>query len=216
MLVQDRMSRHPITIRPDVSLHDALRIMRENKVRRLPVLNEKGKLVGIVSEKDLLYASPSPATSLSVYEMNYLISKITIEELMSREVITVCEDCPLEEAARIMADNGIGGLPVMRGDQLVGMITESDLFKVFLELLGARTWGLRVTIKVPEGKGVLARLTQALADHGANIVSLGTFWGDDPTNREIAFKVQGIDRQAMDEILPQIGAELLDIRETEA
>lgn len=213
MLVKERMTRHPITVTPDTSLHDALRIMRESKIRRLPVLDKKGKLVGIVLEKDLLYASPSPATSLSVYELNYLVSKIKIDELMTRNVITVEEDCPLEEAARIMVDNHVSGLPVMRGDVLVGLITESDLFKTFLELLGARIWGLRVTIKVPEGKGVLARLTQELANRGGHIVALGTFWGDDPTNRQIAFKVQQIDRAGMEEIVKNLGAELVDIRE---
>ncbi|OGO05408.1 MAG: hypothetical protein A2Y73_06300 [Chloroflexi bacterium RBG_13_56_8] len=214
MLVRERMSPHPITITPDTNLHDALRIMQENKVRRLPVLDEKHKLVGIVLEKDLLYASPSPATSLSVWELNYLVSRITVGELMSRDVITVEEDCPLEEAARIMVDNDIAGLPVMRGDELVGMITESDLFKVFLELLGARDQGLRVTIKVHEEKGVLAHLTRALADCGANIVTLGTFWGNDLTSREIVFKVQGIGRQEMRDIVHGLDAELLDIRES--
>jgi len=212
MLVKERMSRHPITISPDVSLHDALRIMNQEKVRRLPVLDKKGKLVGIVLEKDLLYASPSPATSLSVYELNYLVSKITVEELMSREVITVEEDCPLEEAARIMVDNNIGGLPVMRGDQLVGMITESDLFKVFLELLGARSLGLRVTIRVPEEKGFLARLTRALADQGADIVTLATFWGDDLSNREIVLKVQEVERQAVEKVLTGLGVDIVDMR----
>jgi len=212
MLVKERMSRHPITISPDVSLHDALRIMNQEKVRRLPVLDKKGKLVGIVLEKDLLYASPSPATSLSVYELNYLVSKITVEELMSREVITVEEDCPLEEAARIMVDNNIGGLPVMRRDQLVGMITESDLFKVFLELLGARSLGLRVTIRVPEQRGFLAQLTRALADAGADIITLGTFWGDDLTTREIAFKVQGIDSSTVEKLLADLGVDIVDMR----
>ncbi len=214
MLVKERMSRHPITISPDTSLYDALRIMREEKIRRLPVLDKKGKLVGIVLEKDLLYASPSPATTLSVYELNYLVSKIKVSELMSKDVITVCEDCPLEEAARIMVDNQVGGLPVMRGDKLVGMITESDLFKVFLELLGARAQGLRVTVKLPEGHGVLARLTGELSNHGANIVTLGTFYGDDPTNREIAFKVQEIDRTTLEQILNDLHAEIVDLRET--
>ncbi len=214
MLVKERMSRHPITIRPDVSLHEALNLMHEEGIRRLPVLDKEGKLVGIVLEKDLLYASPSPATTLSVYEMNYLISRIMVEELMTRNVIVVEEDCPLEEAARIMVDNDIGGLPVMRGDTLVGMITESDLFKIFAELLGSRVWGLRVTIKVQEGRGVLARLTEALAAQGGNIVALGTFWGDDPTNREIAFKVQGIEKEKMEEILHDLDAELVDLRET--
>ena len=214
MLVRERMSRHPITIRPETTLHDALRIMREEKVRRLPVLNRDDKLIGIVLERDLLYASPSPMTSLSIYELNYLMSKITIESVMTRDVITIADDCPIEEAARIMADNQIGGLPVMQDGQLVGMITESDLFKVFLELLGAREWGLRVTIRVHEGRGVLARLTQAISACDADIVSLGTFWGDDPGIRQIAFKVQGIKREQMMAIVQDLGAELVDIRET--
>jgi acetoin utilization protein AcuB len=212
MLVKERMSRHPITITPDVSLYDALRIMREEKVRRLPVLDKNGKLVGIVLEKDLLYASPSPATSLSVYELNYLVAKIKVEDLMTREVITIEEDCPLEEAARIMVDNDVGGLPVMHGDRLVGMITESDLFKVFLELLGARNPGLRVTIKVPEQRGFLARLTRALSDAGADIITLGTFWGDDLSNREIAFKVQGVECDAVEKVLADLGANVVDLR----
>jgi len=215
MLVRERMSRHPITVRPDTSLYDALRLMREEHVRRLPVLDKASKLVGIVLEKDLLYASPSPATSLSVYEMNYLTAKVKVSELMTRNVITVDENTPLEEAARIMADNSIGGLPVMRDSQLVGMITESDLFKIFLELLGARTWGLRVTVKMGDGKGILARLTTDLAAHDGYIVALGTFWGDDPTNRELTFKVQGISPEKMKTIVENWDAELVDMREVQ-
>ncbi len=214
MLVKERMSRHPITIRPDMSLHDALRVMHDEKVRRLPVVNKEDKLVGIVLEKDLLYASPSPATSLSVYELNYLVSRITVESLMTRDVVTVSEDTSLEEAARIMADNNIGGLPVMRNDKLVGMITESDLFKVFLELLGAREWGTRVTLKVPDQRGMLAKVAAAITARGADIVALGTFWGDDPTNRELVIKIQGITHEEIEEIVDQLEAEIVDIRET--
>ncbi|NLD42423.1 MAG: CBS domain-containing protein [Chloroflexi bacterium] len=214
MFVRDRMSRNPITVSPETSFHDALRIMREEKIRRLPVLDRKGKLVGIVLERDLLYASPSPATSLSVYELNYLVAKITIGELMTKSVITVDDDCPLEEAARIMVDNHISGLPVMRGEALVGMITESDLFRVFLEMLGAREGGLRVSIKVPDQRGFLARLSGRIAERGGNIVSLGTFSGDDPTNRRLTIKIQDLSRGKMEEALEGLGAELLDIRET--
>jgi acetoin utilization protein AcuB len=214
MLVRERMSRHPITIAPDTSLPDALETMRREKVRRLPVLSKQGTLEGIVLEKDLLYASPSPATSLSVHELNYLVAKIKVKDLMTTNVITCVEDTPIEEAARMMVDNHISGLPVMRGDVLVGMITESDLFKIFMELLGARAWGLRVSVKIQEGRGVLANLTHELASRGANIVALGTFWGDDPTNREIAFKVQGIERKELEAILASLEAEVLDIRET--
>lgn len=212
MLIKERMSRHPITVTPDTSLFDALRIIRDEKIRRLPVLDSTGKLVGIISEKDLLYASPSPATTLSIYEMNYLISKIKIKELMTTRVITVEDDCPLEEAARIMVDNNISSLPVMSGRALVGMVTESDLFKIFIELLGARQKGLRVTILMTEGVGVLAKLTNGLAALKADILALGTFSGDEPNNREIVFKVQGVEKEAVEVLVHELHAEIVDIR----
>jgi acetoin utilization protein AcuB len=137
MLVHERMSRYPITITEDTPINEAIKLMRDKKVRRLPVLNDEGELVGIVSEKDLLYVSPSPATSLSIYELQYIISKIRVGQIMTRDVITVSEYTPLEEAARIMADNKIGGLPVRREGELVGIITESDIFRSFTEILAA-------------------------------------------------------------------------------
>jgi acetoin utilization protein AcuB len=208
------MSHNPITIRDNTSLDEALRIMRENKVRRLPILDKKGKMVGIVSEKDLLYASPSPATSLSVWEIHSLVAKIKVSDLMTKNVITVCEDCPIEEAARVMVDNKIGGLPVMRGDQLVGIITETDLFKIFLELLGAREQGTRFTLLVPEKKGMLAAVAQQVSQLGGNIIALGTFLGDDPSNRTITMKVQDVDKEDLWPKLEQLGAKLIDVRET--
>ncbi|MBM4429283.1 MAG: CBS domain-containing protein [Chloroflexi bacterium] len=214
MLVRDRMTRNPVTVRDDTSLYDALKIMRENKVRRLPVLDREGKLVGIVSEKDLLYASPSPATSLSVWEINYLTSKITLRDLMTRELITVCEECPIEEAARTMVDNKIGGLPVMRGDRLVGIITETDLFKTFLELMGARQQGTRFTFFVPNKKGMLAAVAQRVAAMGGNIVAFGTFLGEDPSNRLITMKVQDVDKDELWPKLEELGLRLVDVRET--
>src|SRR3990170_3638875 len=136
MIVGERMSHPVISVPPDMPIVDALNLMKREHIRRTPVIKD-GKLVGIVSDKDLLNASPSPATSLSVWEMNYLLSKITVKDVMTKDVLTVTEDTPIEEAARIMADNKIGGLPVMRGASVVGIITETDLFKLFLELLGA-------------------------------------------------------------------------------
>jgi len=212
MLVKERMSRHPITVSPDTSLFDALRIIRDEKIRRLPVVEASGKLVGIVSEKDLLYVAPSPATTLSIYEMNYLISKIKIRELMTSNVVTVEDDCPLEEAARIMVDNHISGLPVMKDEMLVGMITESDLFRIFIELLGARQTGLRVTIGIHEGLGVLAQVTSGLAHLGADIIALGTFLGGDASTRIITVKVLGIERPEVEALMHELNAEVLDIR----
>ncbi len=213
MLVRDRMSRHPITVKPDVPIHEALQIMRREKIRRLPVLDENGKLVGIVAEKDLLYASPSSAKALNVYELQYLLAKLTVGDVMTRNVITVTEFTPLEEAARIMVDNKIGALPVMREDQLVGIITETDIFKVFLELLGAREKGLRLTLLVPEAKGVLASLTGTIAELGGNIIALGTFRGEDPTNRIVTIKVEDVDKDKLLNAIRSQILEVLDVRE---
>jgi len=213
MLVGERMTKRPITTAPDTPIDDALKLMRESKVRRLPVVDKKGKLVGIVAEKDLLYVSPSPATSLSIYELHYLIAKIKVQDVMCKDVITVTEYTPLEEAARVMADNKIGSLPVMRDDKLVGIITETDLFCIFLELLGAREKGVRLTMLVPEQAGTLATITHEIAEMGGNIVSLGTFLGDDPTSRLITVKVSEIGRDKLVSAMEALGMEIVDARE---
>jgi acetoin utilization protein AcuB len=129
-------------------------------------------------------------------------------------VITVDEQTPLEEAARIMADNRIGGLPVMRGDELVGIITETDLFKIFLEMLGAREAGVRLTLKVPDRRGLLADLTASIAGIGGNIISLGTFVGDEPGTALITVKVADVSEQALLESIAHIEAGVIDIRTT--
>ena len=213
MLVRERMSTQPVTIPADVTITKALQVMRQNEVRRLPVLDEEGNLVGIVSEKDLLYASPSPATSLSIYEMHYLLSRLRVTELMTTEPITVSPDTPLEEAARIMADNKIGGLPVMEDGRLVGIITETDIFKVFLEMLGARDKGLRLTLEMPERKGEIARLTTVIAQLGGNILALGNFLGDDPTTGVVTVKVEDVPIEELETAIHDLGMKVLDIRE---
>jgi acetoin utilization protein AcuB len=210
VLVRERMSKHPITITEDTPVNQAIMLMRNEKVRRLPVLNDRGALVGIVSEKDLLYASPSPMTSLSIHEVHYLLSRVTVGEIMTREVITVSEYTSLEEAARIMADKKIGGLPVVRYGKLVGIITESDLFKIFLEVLGAREMGVRLSMLVPEQPGILADIIRAIAELGGNIISLGTFLGEDPTNRLITVKVAGVPE---DKLVAEMKALMLEIED---
>ena len=212
MLIGERMTRHPVTVTQNEGIDDALKMMRDNHIRRLPVLDKKGKLVGIVSDKDLLYASPSPATSLSVYELHYLLSKLMVKEVMSSPVITVTEYTPLEEAARIMADSKIGGLPVMREDKVVGIITETDMFKIFLEMLGARKKGVRLSMLVPEARGILADITTEIARLGGNIISLGTFYGEDPTTAEITVKVEGVSQEELLKALGGIAVEILDVR----
>jgi acetoin utilization protein AcuB len=212
MLVGERMTRNPVTITEDTSIDDALHLMRERKVRRLPILDKAGHLAGIVSDKDLLHAAPSPASTLSVYEMHYLLAKLTVKKVMSSPVITVSPDMPLEDAARIMADNKIGGLPVLDGGKLVGIITETDIFKILLELMGGRTSGLRVTVSLPDRKGNLAKLTQALADRGANIISLVTYGGTTADDSLITIKINGVEETAVREALNQPGVKVVDLR----
>lgn len=211
MLVGTRMSRPIITIPPDMPVVDALNLMKREHIRRTPVVKE-GKMVGIVSDKDLLYASPSPVTSLSVWEINYLLSKITVKDVMTSQVITVTEDTPIEEAARIMADNKIGGLPVMHGEHVIGIITETDLFKLFLELMGAREAGVRVTAYIHEKPGQIAKLSGAIANQGGNFVAFGQFAGEDPSSRLLTFKVDGVTEQQVRQIVEPIIRELVDIR----
>ena len=217
MLVRNRMTLDPVSVTPEMSVTEALRLMNDRKIRRLPVLDGQGNLVGIVSDRDLLLASPSPVTSLAIWEIHDLLSKLTVEKTMTREVITVTEDTPLEEAARIMVDNRIGGLPVMRGKAVVGIISQSDLFKTLLELLGGRRSGVRLTVSTPGAKGTLAGITKAIFDAGGDIVGLGfnevqEMGPDSPWVN--TFKVQGVPKDRLVEAVRPHVREIMDVRET--
>lgn len=214
MFVRERMSRPVITAHSDMPIQDALRLMQKERIRRLPVVDKRGRLEGIVSEIDLLQASPSSATSLSVWELTYLLSKVKIAEIMVRDVITVSEDTPIEEAARIMADNKIGGMPVTRDGEVVGIITETDLFKIFLELLGAREAGVRLAALVENVPGELAKMTEAIFEIGGNILSLGTFLGETPEDREITMKVEGVSPEDLHDAVKPHVQRVIDIRKS--
>lgn len=213
MLVGERMSHPIIFAHPDMPIHDALNLLKTENIRRLPIVDNHGNLVGIVTDEDLLMASPSPVTSLSVWELNYLLSKITVGQIMKKDVITVYEDTPIEEAARIMADNKIGGLPVMRDHHIVGLITETNLFKILLEMMGARHSGVRVTALMEDTHGQLAKISAAIADNGGNFISFGTFAGEDPSNFLMAFRVTDMSVEQVLAIMEPIVVEIVDIRE---
>jgi acetoin utilization protein AcuB len=215
MLVGERMSRPVISITKSMPIHDALALFKKEHIRRAPVLQD-GKLIGIISDKDLLNASPSQVTSLSVWEMNYMLSKITVKEVMTRKVLTVQVDTPIEEAARLMADNKIGGVPVMKADKVVGMITETDLFKIFLELMGARTVGIRVTAVAEDHPGQLAKITKAIADAGGNFISFGQFTNEESTNAKtviVTFKVAEMKMEDVKKALAKVVVKFVDVRE---
>lgn len=213
MFVRDRMSTPPVTIRPETNFQDALKTMQDGKLRRLPVVDASGKLVGIVSERDLLHASPSPATSLSMWELTYLLSRLTVEKLMTPKVVTVRPDTPIEEAAATMVARRIGGMPVVDEQRrVIGVITETDIFKAFVEMLGSGQPGLRLTLHVPNGKGVLARLTSAISALDGNILSLGTFGVSDNGDAFVLIKVAGVNQEQLVETLEALGDHVMDVR----
>ena len=214
MLVKERMSYPVITVHPDKTMMDTLALMEKEHIRRVPVVDKKGHLVGIVSKEDILHAAPSDVSSLSVWEMNYLISKISTREVMTPNVITIDEDTPLEEAARIMADNKFGGLPVLSEGKVVGIITETDLFKIFLEMLGARENGIRLAALVPNVLGELAQLTKAIFEIGGNVLSLSTFLGENSENREVVIKISGASADVITEAIHPFVERIVDIRVT--
>lgn len=177
MLVRQRMTSNPFTTRPTASVPEARDTMRTQGVRHLPVV-EGARVVGVISENDIDAALPSKATTLSVQEATYLVSKLTVAKVMSRPVLTVSPDALLEEAAVMMRDHKIEMLPVVRDDRLVGVITESDILDSFIDLLGFREHGTRLTIEARDETGVLSQMTAILASHDANIQHIAVHRGN--------------------------------------
>jgi acetoin utilization protein AcuB len=172
MRIRDVMTKNPITVDSESLVLDAQKMMRENNIRRLPVV-DKGNLVGIVTQHDLLQASPSPATSLSIHELNYLLAKMKVKEVMKRNPITLTPDTPFEEALRFGQDKKIGSFPVMDKGKLVGIITESDIVRFLTRALGLREEGSRVTIEGLGGKfGDLEKIIAIANQHQTIILSM--------------------------------------------
>ena len=214
MIVSRIMTRNPIVFHPEISLTEARSLMDREKIGHVPVLNKNNELVGLITREDLLKAGPSPATSLDMYEISYLLSKLTVEKAMEKEVISVQEGETVEEAARIMADRGIGCLPVMNGSLLVGIVTDTDLFHAFVNAFGARHRGVRITINFKEKPGQLAVFAGAIAKEGGNIVAFVSSEGDDIAHRRATLKITGIGRAAVEAAAGELdGAEVEDIRE---
>lgn len=211
MFVRDYMTPNPITVSPDVTFPEAMNLLRTHKIRRLPVL-EDGRLVGIIVEKDLLSNQPSPATTLSVFEVYYLLERLHMRQMMTHPVVTVGGDCPLEEAARIMVDRKIGSLPVLQGDKLVGLITETDIFRTLVEVLGGEARGTRLTLHLAERVGELAKITAQIAEAGGNILAVTNSRLLARTQREVMIKEIGADPEKLASLLRASDLTVVDIR----
>ncbi|HEX3050230.1 MAG TPA: CBS domain-containing protein [Aggregatilineaceae bacterium] len=213
MLVKDVMSLNPVTVVLETTHKQASELMREHSIHHLPVLDKNGVVIGIVVEEDLLKAQPSSATTLSIYEIHSLLSKLQIKELMVAPAITVHPDYPLEEAAAVMLKHDIGCLPVIDGqNKLVGIITDTDIFRALTRLLGGGKEGARFTLRVPDQPGILAQVAQAVANAGGNIIS-ATTWFDKEGRGYISIKEHGATFDQLKKGLGGVQAELVDLRE---
>jgi len=213
MLVRDRMTHDPTTVTTETTLKDAIELIRSKPFRHLPVLDKNDHLVGVVTEKSLVYAAPTPITTLSIFEVDYVLSRVKIGQIAHRPVITVEPGFPIEEAARIMVDNRIGCLPVVEEGKLVGIISDTDIFHVLVEGLGGGYPALRVTVTVPEEVGSLTRVTACMAALGANIHSLGMFWDPGHKDRVVALRLEGADRDAIVHALAEDGIQVVTVWE---
>jgi len=193
LLVENRMSKSPITIKRDDSFQMALNLLRQGGVRHLPVL-EGRKLVGILTDRDLRQASPSPATSLSIYEIKYLLNKIAVEDLMVKEVITVPPTATIESAAKLLYEHKIGALPVVNEKgELLGIITETDILETFVEATGLGEPSSRMEVEMDDKPGALAKVAQLIKKHDINIISVMTIPSTTKGKRVVVFRLATTD-----------------------
>ena len=216
MFVYKRMTKDPITVNKEVSISDAMEVMRVSKIRRLPVIDKDNKLVGIVTDRDLHMASPSYASTLSKFEANYLLTKMKVSEIMSKEVFTVKESATIEEVALIMYKNKIGGVPVVAEDdskRLVGIITETDIFKILVDMMGLPKGKIRITATFKDKMGMLADIGMVFKNLNQNITSFAILddVSDEADLREIVIRGDFDNTDEIKAKLEEIGFTVIDI-----
>ena len=174
MFVANRMTKNPITVEPATPVNEAAKLMKRRNIRRLPVV-EKGSLVGIISDRDIMRVAPSPATTLSKFEIMSLLDKITVSEIMAKDVVSLPDTATIEEAALVMYNEKLSGVPVVSSmGAVVGIITETDVFKTFVDVMGLADGKTRITLDVVDKIGVVKELAGIIADAGFNIDSMVT------------------------------------------
>ncbi len=199
MLVKDWMSKNPITITDETSMMKAIHLMKQNRFRRLPVLQE-GRLVGIVSDRDLKEASPSKATTLDVHELYYLLSELQVKDIMTRDPITAAPDDTVEHAAQIMLENTISGLPVVDDQgEVVGILTQSDVFRAFMHITGILQGGVQFALRLEDKPGLIKEVVDLLRSKGARFVSLLTSYTTAQEGyRDIYLRVKNLSPEAIE------------------
>jgi len=208
MLIRDWMTKDPVTATPEMSMMRASRLLKEKSFRRLPVVDEDGKLVGIVTDRDIKEASPSKATSLDIHELHYLLAELQVKDIMTKDPITASPYDTVERVAVMMLDKHIGGLPVVDSDgKLVGIITETDVFKVLIDITGARSGGLQMAFQLPLTSGSLKAVLDDLKAVDARIISILTSLSKDKQDsRDVLIRILPLGRQVEDELVVNMKA----------
>lgn len=212
MIVRDFMTKNPIYTNPKELISNVKSTMDREQITKVPVLDDSGKLIGVITKTDLKKTMPSNATTLDIYELSYLLSKITVEKVMKTHPITIQKDATIEEAAKIMSEKGISSLIVMDGEVLSGILTKTDLFKAVVDMFGFRYEGVRAEVEANDNPGELAKISKAIADQNGKIVSVITADGSDVSKRLITIKIIGLAKEKVHEILDNLGANLKDLR----
>ncbi|EGY24427.1 CBS domain pair family protein [Desulfovibrio sp. A2] len=206
MLIREWMTKDVITVTPDTSMMKASKILKENRIRRLPVVDAEGRLIGIVSDRDIKEASPSKATTLDMHELYYLLSEIKVKDIMTRDPFTVRADDTVETVALNMIEKRIGGLPVIDdGGKLVGIISDSDVFKVLITITGVRHGGVQFAFELENTPGTLKPIVDTLREHNARIISILTSMDDStgPTRR-VYIRILPMDRAEENRIIEAV------------
>ena len=214
MLVKDYMTKHPLMVEPTMSIVEAQRLMGENDIRHLPVTGKGKRLLGLLTRQALLL-QPAELGSLNVWEISRFLSKLTVGDVMVKDVITVGKDATLEDAARIMVENKIGCLPVLEEGVVVGIITEIDLLAQLMDMMATRVPGVRVTVRMPNQIGELTKLVSAISAQGWGILACGGVLSPkDPTKWIAVVKIRNVSKGEIVAVLEKVeGQVILDVRE---
>lgn len=214
MYIRNKMTANPYTVEKDAPITDAIALMHDKEVRRLPVV-DNGKAVGIITKGDIQSVSPTKATTLSIYEANYLLSKTFVKDAMTKDVITISSDALLEEAAVLMRDNNISGLVVVDNENnVIGIITESNIFDAFIDMFGMNRKGTRITVEAIDKPGVLAETAAVFTKHNANITDMVVFNSGLTSKAEIVFRTSSLNTKALEDDIRKAGYEVISSIET--
>ncbi len=215
MYVKDHMTKNPVTVTPDTSVSKVLEIMQKGHFHRVPVVDENGVLKGLITEGVVTEASGQNTTSLSIFELNYLLSRTTVKEIMIKDVKTITEDEFVEMAAEEMLEAGINVLPVVDdSNKVIGIITEKDIFKTFVDLLGLKHQGTKFVIKMENKPGLLAKVASLLAENDANVEATGVYQNDERGTEFFVKATGAIEVEAMTKILKENGMDVVAVIQT--